>query len=515
MSYRQTKFQSNVHNELLSVLSCSEYIDNTTPLKYSPFGKNSIVLTFKKRMLICSVKVMQLIVGKTLYYEDDRALLYQLPPETRALFSWLIANNLLATWSLGRPQLGISLVKTLYLFPEPIKTPTGKSFAAMGANGIGSGDTYAEAALSALGEFIERNASSAYWWENSKIYKSKFKKHSRQVNPEHFNLINVDHISKDTDAIVSHTEKELSWVSAIDIKTQNTVDVPASLVYMYFRNEYAEEPFLQEVSSNGAATYSTYHEACTRAMLELIERHVFMKMWYHKTPCNKINVKSLEIIFPQLKELTLSLTDDEQLDIYEIPNSLNVPTFFATLTSNDISKTALHLTAASDVDVHSALKKVIKEVVRFAEGTLVFNKESVAPFDITSAVELQAFANTLTKRGELWSYQEMLPHLSWLKESTEIQYSEITSSQQPINFSERERYQWVKAQCVANEVRVYISDVTNSVARYAKLHVVRAISPDLIPIFFNEQYKPFNQGVFTCSDKGEKVVLNQIPHPFL
>jgi ribosomal protein S12 methylthiotransferase accessory factor len=514
MVYRQSHIEKKTRNEVRSVLPWSTYIEQTSPVKKTPFCADNFFLLTKRNLKLRFVAVVEKLSGKVIYIEDDKAVLYQLPPETRSLLGWLISEGLLATWNFGRPLPTVTSVKTLYLFPEPVSTPGGGFYPPSGANGIGSGASFEKAALSALGEFIERNASSSYWWENKKLYESKFLNNSSQVNPEFFVRFTDNQCSGDSKMKPYSGGQLLHWVPAVDFCSGKKIDVPASLVYMYFRHEHKNEPFFHDVSSNGAATYSNYTEACTRAVLELVERHVFIRFWYHKENGKKVNLESLISVFPELKELQGSLSATESLCVYDITDSFGIPTFIATLSNSDTSKTAFNITAAADLNINAALQKVVKEIIRFAEEQYPVKKVVPSPLENVLQENLHNFAGSLSERRKLWAYQEMLPYLSWLEESPEIQYSDL-STDSNVDLSDNERYQWLRKKCTENNLRVYIADVTNSVAKHAGLHVVRALSPDIISVFFTEKYQPLKTKAFTHTDQGEEIILNPVPHPFI
>jgi len=514
MVYRQTYIESHTKNEVRSVLSLSDYILQTTRVRQTPYRKVSTYLSGKLRIKLFVVKLIQSYVGETVYVNDDKQVLYQLTPHTRSLLAWLSTQGLLATWNFGRPLPTMTLSKSIYLMPEPIKVPGGGTYYATGANGIGCAESFDQAALSAIGEFIERNASAAYWWENNDLFIARHDNSTTRIDPTRFMGL-ADNQYNTTRMIVPYeTQNKLGWTSAIDFCTSKKCDVPASLVYMYYRYEFKNEPFFHEVSSNGAATYSNYQEATSRAILELIERHVFIRFWYHKQSVTKINTESLASAFPVLQEFINYLPDSESIAVYEVTNSLGVPTYIATHINHNNSKTAFNITAASDICAHDAIAKAIKEIVRFAEEQYSVTKDLSATVDFTSASELKTLANSLNNRRKLWSYQEMLPYVDWLNNSKEINYDHVVSNHNS-QLSAIDRYQWLQNICLQNKVQIYIADVTNSVARYAGLHVVRALSPDLLSIFFKEEYQPLANKLFTHNDSGKKVVINPIPHPFI
>lgn len=511
MPYSQTHIGTDDVPRIMPVRRWSNVLEHTIWEARSPFLRPSWWRKSKKYLLLASAKTVENIFGTKLYTANDHALLYQLSPETRNLLSWLVARGLLQQWYIGRSIPAGPQVCTLYLSAQSFITPAGTLCTHNGANGIGAGDSYQEASLSALGEFVERNASGAYWWENWSLQTRDRLNSRKLIDLQDFQVWQQPNKRKDEFVY----QQPQYWVPARVLSTHQKCWVPASLVYMFFRREYTEEPYFYPVSSNGAATFSNIYEARTRALLELVERHEFVRMWYTKATPRKITLQSLVKDFPEANDLLHKLPPSVSLNLLDITGELGIPTTVAIFSDTRKEEVAVHITASVDLDPKRAIRKTLKEVIRFSDGNRLPTKPDLSNLDFTDKKTLQSYVTSLPKRGMLWSDQSMLPHLEWLTQGEEISYEQYLQQFSKIELpagknSYQNRYKLIKKIMDEKNIRVYLADVTNSVARYAGLKVVRALSPDLLPIFFDEAELPRYHS--TLRDVAE---LNPVPHPFL
>lgn len=521
MLYVQTPVHKTTSShELLPVLPLAQKLRLTTPVARSPFVAPSRWLQWRRSVLVFMVELMQKLCGTTLYTVDKHTLLYELPPETRALLAWLVKHNLLETWRFGQMSPGLPPLHALYLRPAARQTPTGKAFTVTGANGIGSGESHAEAALPALGEFIERDASSVTWWENKSLYQSPYKAGSAMIDPQLFQCLTpAQYEAMPFLAGRVYTPgQSLEWVQALDMVTQKRADIPASFAYMLYTLEHPNEPFFYEVSSNGSAAYTDVQEASVRAIYELIERHEFILWWYHKRAVTRIDLQSLTELVPYAEQLQALKAYGIEVRLYDITGDLGIPTVSAFwIDARNDSASYFNVTASTNLSFDVAIKNVLQDVLRFAHYSPYGSDKNLTKEQASDMTWLQEQARSLEKRMELWSHQEMAVHLKWLDDVPVVSYeTAVATHVHSVNPpTSDQRYEHIRTWARNHGLRIYVTDVTNATASYAGLHVVRAVSPDLVQIFFSEGLAPLAQRLFTHTTKGEAVELNPVPHPFI
>ena len=126
---------------------------------------------------------------------------------------------------------------------------------------------------------------------------------------------------------------------------------------------------------------------------------------------------------------------------------------------------------------------------------------------------------SMRDRGKVWARKEMIEAIQWFIEGEEVAYNELVeknnSSADNTKYTHSEKLSFVKDILRKAHIDVYVVDMTNPLAKHAGLKVVRAVSPDLIPMFFNENRRPLGVSRFTHDSNGNKATLNPVPHPFI
>jgi thiazole/oxazole-forming peptide maturase SagD family component len=521
MLYSQQHLSGNNSTKIRQCVPLDEHLECTLPIAHSPFVPKKILLELKKKTLLKLARWCQKFFRVNLYVENYNTFLFQLSPETRSLLTWLIEKKILEGWWFSPSVPGYPVTKVMILKPAEIIDPNGSRYHLYGSNGVGTGETCQEASLPALGELIERLASAGYWWENNKIFLSEYKEHQTppMIHPGSMMFVDKDIIADDVHAEryakeFDVREKSIQWCPGIDFIKNDTVYIPAAACYMFAQNAMLEDPYFPEVSSNGVAAHTDYYEACTRAILEYMERDNLMRAWYHKRNGKVISLESLSEFFPDAKRIFDSHTFLNRTYVIDMTDDLKIPTIVGVRIDNHERSRAVHFTASAELDYDEAVRKCLKELIRFSSSNYHLDINNPAP---TTVEEMRQQANSIKGRGVLWSHQEMVAHLEWFVQGPQITYDDILknrtdTSEKVLSF--RDRYKKLRDVCRLHSIQVYLVEMTNSVARHAGLRVVRALSPDLVPVFFDERYMPIHHTRFSNSNCS-KEKINPIPHPFL
>ena len=492
---------------------------NTVPVARSPFVRKSFFSRLRKRLLIQLISFNEYLFKKIWYVHDDNHLLYQLSPETRKLLQYLIKHDLLENWYFGRVAPAVPHTRALILRPGSFKGPNGQAYALSGANGVGVGPTYDAAAKPALGEHIERLSSAGFWWEDPRIFSAKYNpKNKKMLDPTRFLFLSDDQkndaLFKDRLASGFDYQKQtIRWQYATHFLTGKRYYVPASLCYMFSPTGMQSDPYYPEVTSNGVAAHTDRIEAQNRALLEYIERDVLMRAWYHKRAGKKISLQSLTEYFSEAAEIAAADTKDIKTYIIDLTDDLNVPTLVGVQTSTDPRVRTLVFTAASDLQYDLALEKVLAEIKRFM-NLVYYTATKPMPDTYT---QMREQADSFAGRGGLWAHAEMLPYMDWFVQCPEVAYSDIIQSskaQALPDGSYKNRKAYLQEVCHKHDLSVYMVEFKNTVLKYSGLKVVRAVTDDLVPVFFDEKNRPLRLRRFTHKN-GHPVTLNPAPHPYL
>lgn len=521
LRYTQSNNGHAVKNNLCLTLSLQEKIEHDVPTSRSPFLRPNPLLVFKKKLLQTVASWCQSLYGAPLLVEDDQALLYQLSPETRALLSWFVKKNLLRSWMFCRVAPGMPDVRMLAMEPSVIDNPLGYGGLYLsGANGIGTADTFEEAAKPALGEFIERLASAGFWWEDRRIFCSTYQPtNTRMLDPGRFQFLTPaqieDHPRKERFVTnFDYHEQPLHWQVAEEFRTGRRVYVPVALCYMFAEFALLDDPFFPEVNSNGVAVHSDRVEASNRALIEFIERDIIMRTWYHKKIGRVIEFESLFADFPAAKQIADCVGDDMRTYLVDLTDELQVPTVIGVQMSKNPDARTLIFTAASDLSYPDLIHKVLTELKRFMNVDVYSRGAPAVPRTVEG---MSTHADSFHGRGGLWSHTEMFPHIEWFVSGPTITYQEAKAAlpelDRPLTYQHRQSY--LRSVCQAHDLDVYFVEFKNEITQYSGLHAVRALVPNLVPVFFNEKHKPLLHPRFTHDAAGKKVDLNPIPHPYL
>lgn len=519
MHYNQTQFFERDSARLKIVIPAEEMLLLSHACAESPFKRHEKVKIFIRNFKRALIRVVQLLTGHTLLVEDYLGPLKKFSPETLGLLRWLTKHNYIKKWSCNDLTPGQPSIAKLNLSPSAIKGPQGQNFNLVGATGNGSGQTLQKAALPALGEFIERYSVSSDWWKRTDVITTSVAElESRNVaflDPAALRFWDSANDGPFAERSRVTADTRLQWVAGEDFITRRPLRIPAASAYTFFNSAHPDEPILGETSSNGAAAYSNLAEAEYRAVCELIERDAVVRAWYQKVGVVELSLVSIKDTLPEYREIISSIEKNAKmrLKILDITTDIQVPTFCIVYCNHEPGSHAVAISAATDIDPYVALKKVVWEVVKFLHGKVPHVSEATKQ---KLLIEFnKGNIDSFNQRYQFWSMQESIAHVEWfLDHNTEATCVDVCDRYTSLMSSENNRAQVQQRLCEKN-ISVGIVRFKNKLTERSGLEVVRAISPDLVPIFFTEANRPMNYKRFTTTPDGAKANLQTIPHPFI
>jgi ribosomal protein S12 methylthiotransferase accessory factor len=296
--------------------------------------------------------------------------------------------------------------------------------------------TLEQATLRAMGESVERYCAAFY--PNNLLFSS----------PQNLTATWLDPRYPDIDNIEITNDGLLSWVCAHSLHDDTTVFVPASLVYLpYFHAE--GETILSVQSSNGLATGQSLEDAIIRGTQELIERDTFMRAWDKQLPVRKID------------PVPLSLPG---LYLVQLPCDLGLEVVAAFLEQDEPPFTSVGV--AARVSLEQAAESATLEAL----SNQVWLQESLATLPSLPTYPPQ----TLEDHARVHAvYPQLLDsRVPWLNSKHIAQ-----PQPQPITMTD----------IIAKIPQLFWVDLTTQDIAAVGLHVVRVLSPNLIPLRCDSQ----------------------------
>ncbi len=181
----------------------------------------------------------------------------------------------------------------------------------------GKGTTSAQAKISCIMEAIE-----AYCAEP---------RHAHLVRAS-YRFLSGQHVAVDPRKLVTRfatdppsIDEPIMWTPAFSVKLGEAVWLPAQLVYYPFVNEPYRTRSLFPSGSNGLASGSTYLEAATHGLYELIERYYIYRL--HQGEVQLEAMFEHEVTEPSVRSYLRRLGDDGEVQLYSValPEGENLP----------------------------------------------------------------------------------------------------------------------------------------------------------------------------------------------
>lgn len=151
----------------------------------------------------------------------------------------------------------------------------------------GKGMTEEAAVRGAIGEAIERYCAS-HCDHSATVRSSWLPISDRAVAPTEFVLYSTSQY--EGGKLPYHRwdpKDEVTWVAARELPSKRIVSVPASLVYLQFPQDRAEDVFTP-ATSNGLAAGPTLEQAVLHGLYECMERDAFLVTWMARLPAREV-----------------------------------------------------------------------------------------------------------------------------------------------------------------------------------------------------------------------------------
>ncbi|MHA1304730.1 MAG: YcaO-like family protein [Candidatus Heimdallarchaeaceae archaeon] len=349
------------------------------------------------------------------------------------------------------------------------------------------------AKVKALGEYLER-----YCLDNPQqdFYSGSFNElGNRAVNPSDFvNFRDSDLNFRRQEYLEKIKSSKIKWVEGRDASNGSKILIPTQLVYVDYNFE--GEPMIRPRVSTGAAAHETFEEAFYSGILENIERDSYMISFLSQKSLPKINLKN-----GFLKELDYFKRYLLDLYVFETTTDLGIPSFMCLNIDRTGLGPAVSVGLKSDLDPNKAIRGSIKESqqVRQWIRNLWIQKDSPKiskPEDIKE----------IEDRGFYWYDLDRINDLDYLLNTPDIKDAREIKS--PV-IEKRNLVAYLKEKGIDS----YSVDLTAEPFREAGFYVIRAIQPQLHPLFLDESFPCYWSERLEKELNGREV--NKTPHPFM
>lgn len=245
-----------------------------------------------------------------------------------------------------------------------------------GNNG-GVGTDRRTALRKALGEAVERYCSAVFSYADL-IWSTYGELRDRAVCPEAFALyLQRQYASPDFPWEPFQDGTPVSWTTGVSLVDGEPVLVPAAFVFVpyQYRTSWPDTPITQPIST-GLACGTSWHDATSAALCEVIERDAFCITWQRRLSRPRIRNASL----PSQTRSLVRLFHDVGIDVHliDISSDIPCPTVMAIAEGHALSSPAVAVAAAAHRDAGVACVKAIEELAhtrRFASQVMDYLPE--------------------------------------------------------------------------------------------------------------------------------------------
>nr|UBK24771.1 McmD1 [Thermoactinomyces sp.] len=378
----------------------------------------------------------------------------------------------------------------------------------------GAGYTRQQAINSAVGETLERYASSIY--EAQELPLLPYNQMEKAVHPEQFQLFSPEQYQASGFPFQPFTESTpVCWSKGFSIGEYREAWVPASLVYLPYRRQKGEALITLSLST-GLAAGPSLEDAILTGLYEVMERDALSLSWLTKLPPRQVPEERLA----NLSLERLGLRNERTTPfLFDISLDLPFPIFLAMIEREE-EKKILHFGSAARTDPESAMKKALLEAAQcipYIRG-LVRNEKQEEEKGFTWVDTFQKHALYYNLRMDLRTPCHYLLSSSWREElarrplATWNQTTFQSKSMEP----KAEIRQVVKALKEEGYEAIAV-DLTTPDLRQIGIHVVRVLIPGFNPLSGNHAYRFLGEKRRAHLERKWNQplpVMNEYPHPF-
>jgi len=351
--------------------------------------------------------------------------------------------------------------------------------------GWGKGLTISGAVLSAVGEAIERYSASIIDSEKI-IWNRPDELEGDVLHPYDLGLYSDEQYDREDfpyvrfDSTIPHPWVLGRWLN--DAKP-----IWLSALFVFLSIELHREQLIAQGTSNGLAASSSKDDAALRAILELIERDAFMSTWLTASPTQRLQLD--DTLDPLLHTVLEGIEVlGATVEVYRLPASVIGTTVLCLALGDGDQYPGVTFGLGCDLDPRAALRQAVLELGQ------------TGPY-----LRRMMRSGVLKPAEDPTGVREMLAHAAYYfpKERSSafdrLRSQEIISLRELKSVAKRSLKDCAAALDEAG-IRVALVDVTSADVATGPFSVMRAVSPDLQPIWYGYGLERLHHKLKIASD---------------
>lgn len=377
----------------------------------------------------------------------------------------------------------------------------------------GAGRTYRQAALCGVGEAVERYSAMQVPYERLGFgtrsaldrYVSPAEAWRLYDEPRHAAPASCGCLSE---AVNLADDAPFGWVAAERLHDGRPAYVPAQWVYLGYEPP-AEEPSLGWTTSSGLSCAESWDQAVLGALLELIERDAFMRVWRRRLVLPQVRWEGLLQQMPALRQ-AMSLPGGARVDVVDLSPTTVAPTMLAVARHPHLELAAMAIGAASALTRREAVVKAVTEACHTYQLAAMFRwaeRRGVVDALVDDDLDRHVLDYVDHERARRADFLDSGALVADLDEPVPA-----AAGTGP------DDARMLAGLLVAQGVEAFVVDVTAPDVAELGLHVARVVSPQACQLDVGPHAPYLGQARFCTPvhDQGSVTPdeLNRDPHPF-
>ena len=342
---------------------------------------------------------------------------YEIPPNWQILLNYLASKKLI-------PNPAFTPMSQRNDFPHIHKFKLNSrvtSEVSDGSNidivGFGSNVEIEEAYSKAVGEILERHILTVY-----RLKQLKRASYSTLARCG-VRALDVDILPKflpwQTEAfkeLAYSADTPLHWVETTELISGRRAYVPAQLVFWSYNRTAADEPYLQDSTTNGQAGHFTFEESALGSIYELVERDALLIFWLNTISPKRIKLESIDD--PAFQE-RIKLLQNTGLKLFflDTTTDLEIPSCICVVLDDRGAEPRIALGGAAGFDVYKNLTSSLNEAISVAQHTVEYSiPTKYRPF-LDKNIRMK-------ERMGMWHGAEMLERFNFFISGNEVNFLE-------------------------------------------------------------------------------------------